>query len=181
MIAGSGLFATEDLPARTVVSRLGGRLVGTAELRRLIAASDAGDAPYVDTIVVNQDCHLVLSPAHRNRFGNHSCDPNLGWDDEWSLATMVGVPADHELVTDYAMSTADPEYVLRCHCESYRCRQLVEGSDWRIPQLQERYRGWWVPYVQGLVHAAARVSANPSATAGRREVPDRPPWSRRCP
>ena len=177
-IAGRGLFATEDLPGGTVVSRLGGRLVDAPELRRLIEESAAGRAPYVDSIVVAQDRHLVLEPGGDNRFGNHSCDPNLGWVDEYTLATMADVPAGDELVNDYAMSTADAEYVLRCHCPSYRCRQMVAGDDWRIPQLQSRYRGWWVPYVQALVDC---VIESPSATPGPRADAARPPSSRRGP
>jgi len=172
-IAGRGLFVTTDVAAGTVVSRLGGRLVSTAELTQVMAASD----DYVDTIVVAADRHLLVAPG-ANRFGNHSCDPNLGWVDEYSLATMVDVPAGQELVSDYAMSTADPDYLLRCHCPSYRCRQMVEGGDWRIPQLQARYHGWWVPYVQSLVDA---VTAIPSATAGRPAAADRPPSSHRGP
>jgi uncharacterized protein len=177
-IAGRGLFATEDLAGGTVVSRLGGRLVDAPELRRLIEESAAGRAPYVDSIVVAQDRHLVLEPGGDNRFGNHSCDPNLGWVDEYTLATMADVPAGDELVNDYAMSTADAEYVLRCHCPSYRCRQMVAGDDWRIPQLQSRYRGWWVPYVQALVDG---VIESPSATPGPRAAAARPPSSRRGP
>ena len=170
-VAGSGLFTTVDLPAGTVVSRLGGRLVSTIELAAVMSSTDA----YVDSIVVDEDCHLLLTPGSKNRFGNHGCDPNLGWVDEYSLAAMVDVLAGRELLTDYAMSTADPDYVLRCHCESYRCRQMVAGDDWRIPQLQVRYRGWWVPYVQTLVD---RLSAIPSATAARRAASGRPPSSR---
>jgi hypothetical protein len=173
-VAGRGLFATADLPAGTVVSRLGGRLVSTAELTRTMTSAEG----YVDSIVVDEDCNLLLAAGSDNRFGNHGCDPNLGWVDEYSLATMVDVPAGRELLSDYAMSTADPDYVLRCHCESYRCRQMVAGDDWRIPQLQVRYRGWWVPYVQSLVDG---VSAIPSATVAPRAAPGRPPSSRRDP
>jgi SET domain-containing protein len=146
-VAGRGLFATADLAAGTVVSRLGGTLVDTAELRRLLATSTA----YVDTIVVDADVHLLLAPGNRNRFGNHACDPNLGWVDEFSLATLQSVPAGDELLHDYAMSTVEPDFLLRCHCHSYRCRQMVEGTDWRIPQLQRRYAGHWTPYVQRLI------------------------------
>lgn len=169
-IAGRGLFATADLPAGTVVSRLGGRLVDTAGLRQVMSVADH----YVDTVVVGEDRHLLVAPGD-NRFGNHGCDPNLGWVDEYTLATMVDVAADRELLTDYAMASVDPELVLRCHCPSYRCRQMVAGDDWRIPQLQERYRGWWAPYVQQLVDT---VSGSPSATVARRAAPDRPPPSR---
>ena len=50
--------------------------------------------------------------------------------------TLRDIAADEELLVDYAMSTTDPACFLRCHCASYRCRQMVEGTDWRIPQLQ---------------------------------------------
>jgi SET domain-containing protein len=148
-VAGRGLFATADLSAGTVVSRLGGTLVDAAELRRLLATSTS----YVDSIVVDDDVHLLLAPGSDNRFGNHACDPNLGWVDEYALATRHDVVAGSELLHDYAMSTVDPDFVLRCHCDSYRCRQMVEGTDWRIPPLQRRYAGHWTPYVQRLIDA----------------------------
>jgi uncharacterized protein len=148
-VAGHGLFATADLPAGTVVSRLGGTLVDTAELGRLTAA---GTSP-VDSLTVDEDLHLLLAPGCDNRFGNHACDPNLGWVDAYALATLADVPAGAELLQDYATSIADPDFVLRCHCHSYRCRQMVEGTDWRIPQLQRRYAGHWTPYVQRLIEA----------------------------
>jgi uncharacterized protein len=121
-IAGRGLFATADLPARSVVLR---------------GVPVEGEGP--DMLGVG--------------FPNHSCDPNLGWLDEATLATMTDLPAGTELVTDYAMCTVEPDWFLRCHCPSYRCRQMVEGTDWRIPQLQRRYDGWWAPHVRRLVDA----------------------------
>jgi hypothetical protein len=92
-------------------------------------------------------------PVHEQGTVNHSCDPNLGWSGD-VLVTLRPVEADEELVVDYAMSTADPDWFLRCHCPSYRCRQMVEGTDWRIPQLQQRYAGRWAPRVQALIDAA---------------------------
>jgi hypothetical protein len=122
--AGRGFFATVDLPAGTVVVRLD---------------SGPGDGPRVDTLGIG--------------FPNHCCDPNVGWVDEHTLATMTDVRAGAELVTDYAMVVLEPEWFLRCHCPSYRCRQMVEGSDWRIPQLHQRYAGWWSPAVRRLLDA----------------------------
>ncbi len=43
---------------------------------------------------------------------------------------------------------------MMCHCETYRCRQMVTGDDWRIPQLQQRYAGSWVPLIQRLIDGA---------------------------
>jgi hypothetical protein len=124
-IAGRGLFAGVDLRAGTVVLRL--------------------EEASVDGRVEE------LGPG----FPNHACDPTLGWVDDRTLATMTAVVAGSELVTDYAMSITEPAWFLRCHCPSYRCRQMVEGTDWRIPQLQRRYDGWWAPSVRRLVDEAA--------------------------
>jgi hypothetical protein len=124
-IAGRGLFATVDLAAGTVVVRL---------------EAEPGRGGRVDGLGVG--------------FPNHACDPNLGWVDEHALATMTAVPAGSELLTDYAMSICEASWFLRCHCPSYRCRQMVEGSDWQIAQLQRRYAEWWSPSVQRLVDAS---------------------------
>jgi len=150
-IAGSGLVTTAPLPAATVVSRLGGRLVSSAELDALVGAADGDVDSIVDSIVVDEDRHLVLPPGTPNHFVNHSCDPTMWWLDEYTLITRRDVAAGEELTSDYATSSARPDFVLYCHCETYRCRQVIEGTDWRIPQLQQRYAGHWVPYLQRLI------------------------------
>ena len=84
---------------------------------------------------------------------NHSCEPTLGWADDATLVAVRDLAAGEELTTDYALSVDDPDFVMWCHCETYRCRQAIEGTDWRIPQLQTRYAGWWAPRVQRLIDA----------------------------
>ena len=91
-------------------------------------------------------------PIHEAGPLNHACDPNLGWSGE-ALVTLRDVEAGEELLVDYAMSVTDPAFMLRCHCASYRCRQMVEGTDWQIPQLQRRYAGRFAPQVQRLIDA----------------------------
>ena len=56
-IAGSGLFATESIPADTVVLRFGGLVVSTAELHALFAEADR-HGRYVDTITVDPGPHI---------------------------------------------------------------------------------------------------------------------------
>lgn len=85
---------------------------------------------------------------------NHSCDPTLGFAGARELVARRYVGPGEELTLDYAFFVDDPEYLLRCHCETYRCRQLVEGTDWQIPQLQTRYAGHWAPHVQAHIDAA---------------------------
>jgi uncharacterized protein len=153
-IAGTGLFAAVPLAAGTAVVRVGGRLVSTAELHALIAAVRRDPARgYVDSIVVDEDVELVLPPRWASHFGNHSCDPNLWWTDAYTLSARRDIAAGEEVTNDYATSTADPGFLLRCHCESTRCRGMVSGDDWQIHELQARYDGHWVPMLQRRIDA----------------------------
>jgi uncharacterized protein len=141
-IQGRGLFARAAIPAGTVVSRLGGRLVSEAELRRLIEDPDTG---YVDTIMVSETEHLVLPPRRPNGYSNHSCDPNLWWVGPYELATRHAIAAGDEVTNDYATSTGDPAFEMRCGCGTPLCRRLVTGADWQRADLQERYGDHWIP------------------------------------
>jgi SET domain-containing protein len=87
---------------------------------------------------------------------NHSCDPNLGFADDRTLVAKRDIAEREELTLDYATVISDARWVLWCHCETYRCRQVVEGTDWQIPQLQQRYGGWWAPAVQALIDTGVR-------------------------
>lgn len=138
-IAGVGLFALENLSSGTVISRLGGRLVSTAELRDLLARASS----YVDTIQVGPDLNLVLPPDTPTGKGNHSCDPNLWWSEPWVLEARRDIVADEELTTDYATSTQSPLFVMACSCGSGLCRGTVTGDDWRRPELRQRYGSHW--------------------------------------
>jgi hypothetical protein len=84
---------------------------------------------------------------------NHSCDPSLAWSGS-GLSTLRDVGEGEELTVDYATLSADPDLLVRCHCETYRCRQLVTGDDWRILELRRRYAGHLAPAVQRLADTA---------------------------
>jgi hypothetical protein len=138
-IAGMGLFARSPLSTGTVISRLGGHLVGTGELRDLLA----GSSSYVDTITVGPDRHLVLTPGTPNGKGNHSCDPNLWWSGPYTLVARRDIDAGDELTNDYATSTRESDFVMACSCGSSLCRGTVTGDDWRLPSLREAYGDRW--------------------------------------
>ncbi|MFB4272607.1 SET domain-containing protein [Nonomuraea sp. GTA35] len=152
-IAGEGLFATAAIPAGTVVSRMGGRLVTWDHLQSLFADPAV---PYVDTITVTAGLHLVLPPGSPIGKANHSCDPNLWWTGPYTLAARRDLGPGEEVTSDYATSTADPGFVLDCRCATPLCRGRVTGADWRRPELRERYGDHWVPALLALVRDGRR-------------------------
>lgn len=88
---------------------------------------------------------------------NHSCDPVLGWADDHTLVAVHDVEAGSELTTDYALALDSPEPLVWCRCDTYRCRQVIEGDDWRIPQLQQRYAGLWAPRIAERIAALTNL------------------------
>jgi hypothetical protein len=153
-IDGRGLFAAEDLPTGEIVLRLSGRLVSTDELGRMIERANADpSAPYVDTLTIEEDAHLVLPPKTIIHFGNHSCDPNMWHRGPYEIVTRRAVAAGEELTIDYGTQSGAAGFSMACSCGSSLCRLMVSSNDWHRPELQERYRQHWVPALEARIGA----------------------------
>jgi GNAT superfamily N-acetyltransferase len=159
-IEGKGLFATQDIPAGTVVVRLGGRLVSSAELDRLIRHANADpDAPYVDSTTLYEDCHLILPPGTDVHYGNHSCDPNTWPIGPYEIAARRDIPAGEEVTLDYGTTSGAGGFSMDCRCGSALCRGQITSEDWRRPELQARYGDHWVPALQERIRRSSSQSA----------------------
>jgi uncharacterized protein len=153
-IEGKGLFAAKALPAGVVVIRLAGRLVSSDELTELIERSHADpSAPYVDTLTIYEDAHLVLPGSSKVHFGNHSCDPNMWHIGPFEIATRRAVQVSEELTIDYGTQSGASGLSMTCRCGSALCRGVISSDDWRVPALQERYRKHWVPALESRIEA----------------------------
>jgi len=86
-------------------------------------------------------------------FFNHSCSPNAGLRGQIFLAAMRDIAAGEEITFDYCMSLSEftgSDFTIEfdCRCGSPECRGRVTQKDWRIPELQEKYRGFFSLYIQ---------------------------------
>lgn len=153
-VHGLGLFACAPLAPDTTVSRLGGQLISTGELRAMLEQVERAERGYVDTITVALDRHLLLPAGTPNGRGNHSCDPNTWWIDAYTLAARRAIATDEEVTNDYATSTAEAAFTMTCACGSPLCRGVVRGADWRRAELRRRYGTHWVPAVLALIRAS---------------------------
>jgi len=86
---------------------------------------------------------------------NHSCEPTCGFRGQITLISIRDLEAGEEITFDYAMtdvgSSEEGWEKMACFCRKKLCRSNVSGSDWKLPELQERYRGYFSPYVQELI------------------------------
>lgn len=102
-------------------------------------------------------------PKHRNDVDildrlNHSCDPNVVIFGEMSFYTRERIGVGEELVWDYATTESDPEYGFRCRCGSKLCRRVMNGNDWKLPELQTRYAGHFAPYLEKKIQEQRRAA-----------------------
>ena len=70
-----------------------------------------------------------------------------------SVAAAIWYPylaLPRELVTAWGRTAYDE---FACGCGAARCRGRVSGDDWRLPELRERYAGYFSAYLQRRIDA----------------------------
>jgi hypothetical protein len=117
---------------------------------------EAGLAAEGSTVAIDEGLYLGAPDGSYDRerddrgdFINHSCDPNVWMGDEVTSVARRDILPGQELTMDYAMIREDDSLVWRfeCRCGSALCRGKVTGRDWRLPELQARYAGYFSPFI----------------------------------
>jgi hypothetical protein len=68
--------------------------------------------------------------------------------DEVTVVARHAIQPGDEICGDYAVWESKPNYTVEsCACRSVLCRGKFTGDDWKRPELQERYRGHFLPYL----------------------------------
>lgn len=84
-------------------------------------------------------------------FFNHSCDPNVGIAGQIYFVAMRDIKTNEEIVFDYAMvlyhSVGSKPYKMKCLCDSKNCRGIITDNDWKIKELQKRYKNHFQYYL----------------------------------
>jgi uncharacterized protein len=144
-IHGRGLFATTNISRDEVVVVKGGHIVSKEVLNEKVTA-------VLGSVEVQVDDELFITPVTMDErdgsmiYSNHSCDPNLGIRGEITFIALRDIKAGEELTHDWAMTDNDDSSI-QCHCGEVNCRGTVTGQDWRRPELQERYAGYFSAYL----------------------------------
>jgi hypothetical protein len=159
---GLGVFAREKISFGELLTVWGG-MITTEEGLNLIP-----EEKQTHGIQVEEKIYLIpLGEGDPADMFNHSCTPNAGLSGQITLVAMRDIERDEEVCFDYAMSDSSDYDEFECHCASEHCRRKVTGSDWKIPELQRRYKGYFSPYLQRRID---RSVAQAGQRVGRRPV-----------
>jgi hypothetical protein len=141
-IEGLGLFATAPIAKGEVVGTLGGRVIDDAELHQISRTRSK-----YSSAAIGEGVNVLLEDDEVIARGNHSCDSNLWMRDELTLEARRNIATGEEVTVDYALQTSVADWEMACSCGSPRCRNVVRGDDWMRPELQDRYRGHFSPFL----------------------------------
>ena len=151
-IEGRGLFARGAIPAGTIVAVKGGAIMDAAAFARVRDAVSPAEIQIEDALYIAPQ---TADEVESNILClNHSCDPNVGVRGQITFVAMRDISAGAELTIDYAMIDGDPAERMTCACGARACRGVVTGEDWRRPELQRRYAGYFSRYLADRIEAS---------------------------
>ena len=153
-IDGRGLFARESISSGEVVVVKVGYVLTRAQRDQIGALLGPSE------IQITED--LFIGPStRREREGgmmhlNHSCEPNLGLQGQIVYVALKDIAVDEELTFDYAMNDDDPNEIMKCQCGAASCRGVITGVDWKRPEIQSKYDGYFSWFIQRKIDATRK-------------------------
>jgi len=145
---GRGVYTTRPIKAGERVAVWGGDILNRDQL------AQCTDEQQMHAVQVEEGLYIVPhKEAEVGDLFNHSCDPNVGIKGQVVLVAMRDIAADEELCFDYATTDSSDYDEFPCSCGAHNCRGTVRGDDWRLPDLQSRYKEWFSLYLQRRIAA----------------------------
>jgi hypothetical protein len=134
----------------------GGRIFTRVEEDQLPEGMQDYGLQISEEFVIGSKCE---SDIEFDDYFNHSCDPNAGFKGQIFLVAMREIEKDAQVTFDYGMvlfaaANARP-YNIKCFCNAKNCRGSITDNDWRLPDLQRRYDGFFQWFLQEKIRKNA--------------------------
>lgn len=148
---GVGLFAIAPISkGETVIVWGGGIVVTNEEFERGFARGLYQPESGIHFDEDHMWTQLATDPDPEDAAINHSCDPNLWFENGWSLVARRDIAKGEEITFDYATGETWPMHS-ECACGAKNCRHRITGKEWQNSDFKEKYKDHFNPYIQGLI------------------------------
>jgi uncharacterized protein len=168
-IADKGIFASEKIKAGSIICQYS----NINKFNKILTAEEINQLPNEEKETYLRygyqiGDNLFAGPTSITDFPdisiyiNHKCTPNVYFMDELTIVSMRDIEPGEELTYDYATTESyewpigeyNP-YTCKCNCHSEKCRGVVLPTDWMNPELQQRYDGYFIPYLAAKIRLNA--------------------------
>ena len=155
-IEGRGLFSKDTIKKGEIVVVKGGYIL-TKNQR-----DEIGKELGPSEIQITENLFMGPTTEDEREGGmmhlNHSCEPNLGLQGQIVYVALRDIAVDEELTFDYAMNEDDPNEIMKCQCGAESCRGVITGLDWKRPEIQSKYDGYFSWFIQRKIDAAKKLT-----------------------
>ncbi|MFH0830773.1 MAG: SET domain-containing protein-lysine N-methyltransferase [Parcubacteria group bacterium] len=131
---GRGLFASALIQQGEIVLTFEGPILHLKEGQRTFGE-------YTDDHAVQCGPNSWVNPQNEARFINHSCEPNCGIKNVFTLVALRDIELGEELTFDYAM-IEDSWWKFQCGCGAPSCRKIISGYAALPQEKKEQYKGY---------------------------------------
>lgn len=157
---GDGVFTNDFIKKDETLAIFGGHIISFKDEAQL-------PEDYRDTGIQISDSLVLSSLTDKEDVDNlnHSCDPNAGIRGQIFLVAMRDINPGEQITFDYAMCLSYLEencpyfYNMKCLCGAKNCRKQITADDWKIPELQKKYNGFFQWYIQEKINNLNNVNS----------------------
>ncbi len=143
-IQGLGVVAIKLIQKGEIVAVLGGVIVPISEIKKYRKKLGHVGIQINDNFFI---CPTSREELEETGVFNHSCNPNIGYLDSITFIAIRDINPGEELTFDYAFSETVFK-AFKCNCGSKNCRKIIKPSDWKIPEIQKKYKKYFSPYLK---------------------------------
>ncbi len=149
-ISGKGLFAVDFIAKDERIAIFGGDILTIEDVFMM------PESMQIYPLQIEERFFIYMKDALRTEdtdFINHSCEPNAGLKGQIFLVAMRDIKPEEEITFDYCMSLSEfadspHSFSMSCSCGKDNCRGKVTQADWRKPELQKKYSGYFSHYIE---------------------------------
>ena len=153
---GEGVFVRKDVKKGETLIVMGGYILTIKDENKLkgIVADKPIEISEDFSIGPRKPSDMALMPQH---YVNHSCNPNVGFKGQIFMVAIRNINKGEEIAYDYAMvmhpnESSNSYFKIKCLCGSKNCRGYVAEDDWKIPELQKKYDGYFQYFLQDKIN-----------------------------
>lgn len=151
---GRGVYTKEKIKKNDKLAIFGGHVMTRTEEEKTSSGVYDNAIQIDENFVIGATRPSELK-GDRTNF-NHSCEPNAGIKGQILLVAMRDIEIGEQITFDYATVLHKAQnvkhYSMKCSCGSKMCRGIVTDEDWKKPELQNKYRGFFSYYLEEKIN-----------------------------
>lgn len=151
---GLGLFAVESIRKGDIVAYKAGTIVDEnfVVINKdiiLCAHKQIDDDLFLSPVSAEERLDILIGL-------NHSCSPNAYYDGQICVRAMEDIAIGTEITYDYATAENSITFNIEdCACNTDSCRRQIDTvNDWKSIELQEKYKGYFIDFIQAKIDAS---------------------------